>query len=201
MCALKRPASPHVALVVVQHQGRLHVVGQRAHLQLAEEVPQQQANLKGCGDLVFLGCGDGVGLNSSCSGVARSRPTCSGVVASSLEVEPACAAPPSKVSRRRLVRAQAPRGAHHRVRLGALGLGRVLRRGGGACRNVQARGQRVCGWASKDAGNRLACDRLLLLVLVCGNAAHRCMAACAGAGWFEHPVFGLPGRGVKHIFL
>ena len=59
----------------------------------------------------------------------------------------------------------------------------------------------MCGWASKDAGNRLACDRLLLLVLVCGNAAHRCMAACAGAGWFEHPVFGLPGRGVKHIFL
>ena len=37
MCALKRPASPHVALVVVQHQGRLHVVGQRFHLQLAEE--------------------------------------------------------------------------------------------------------------------------------------------------------------------
>ena len=59
----------------------------------------------------------------------------------------------------------------------------------------------MCGWASKDAGNRLACDRLLLLVLVCGNAAHRCMAACAGAGWFEHPVFGLPGRGVTHIFL
>ena len=39
---LKRPASPHVALVVVQHQGRLHVVGQRAHLLLAEEVPQQR---------------------------------------------------------------------------------------------------------------------------------------------------------------
>ena len=53
----------------------------------------------------------------------------------------------------------------------------------------------------RTQGSRFACDRLLLLVLVCGNAAHRCMAACAGAGWFEHPVFGLPGRGVKHIFL
>ena len=42
MCALKRPASPHVALVVVKHQRRLHVVGQRAHLLLAEEVPQQR---------------------------------------------------------------------------------------------------------------------------------------------------------------